>query len=82
MDADIIGFVNGNLTRQKILEVLENPVAPMDAKRIGKTLRLAPLIVSRSLAEMEEKKLIVSENSYYSLTADGKETLQFVRMLL
>lgn len=82
MEEDILGFINGNVARQKVLEVLDAPRAPMDAVRIGKTLRIAPLIVNRTLAELEERGLIAANDRIYTLTGDGKELLSFIRLLL
>lgn len=81
MDEDILGFINGNVMRQKILEVLDAPRAPMDAQRIGKTLRFAPLIVNRTLRELEARGLIAGDGRFFSLTAEGKEVLSFIRLL-
>ena len=82
MEEDILGFINGNVARQKVLEVLDAPRAPIDASRIGKTLRIAPLIVNRTLAELEERGLIAANDRIYTLTEEGRELLSFIRLLL
>jgi predicted transcriptional regulator len=67
---ELIGFVNGNNLRQKVLSLLSSK-GEMDGKRIAKTLRAVYPTVAKTLEELEEKELITKKDEMYSLTETG-----------
>ena len=50
---DLIGFVNGNNIRQKVLSLLSSK-GEMEGKRLSKTLRVAHPTIAKTLEELEE----------------------------
>ncbi|MCK5643412.1 MAG: transcriptional regulator [Gammaproteobacteria bacterium] len=67
---ELIGFVTGNNTRQKILALLGSK-GELDSARIAKTTHIVPLAVNSVLAELLEKELVVKTNELYQLTELG-----------
>ncbi|MGB9929935.1 MAG: winged helix-turn-helix domain-containing protein [Methanosarcina sp.] len=67
---ELIGFVNGNNVRQKVLSLLSSK-GEMDGKRISKTLRIVYPTIAKTLEELEEKALITKKEEMYSLTETG-----------
>ena len=50
---ELIGFVNGNSVRQKVLSLLASK-GEMEGKRISKTLRVVYPTIAKTLEELEE----------------------------
>lgn len=67
---ELVGFVNGNNMRQKVLSLLASN-GEMDRKRISKTLHIVEISMEKTLGELEEKELIVKKGEVYSLTETG-----------
>ena len=64
---ELVGFVNGNNVRQKVLSLLSSK-GKMEEKRISKTLRIVSPTIAKTLQELEEKELIAKNEEMYFLT--------------
>ncbi|MFZ2498872.1 MAG: winged helix-turn-helix domain-containing protein [Methanosarcina sp.] len=77
---ELIGFVNGNNIRQKVLSLLSSK-GEMDGKRIAKTLRVVYLTIAKTLEELEEKELIDKKEEMYSLTETGVKVEKMIQQI-
>jgi predicted transcriptional regulator len=77
---ELIGFVNGNSIRQKVLSLLSSK-GEMEGKRIAKTLRVVYPTVSRTLEELKEKELITKKEEMYSLTETGAKVEKMIQQI-
>ncbi|WP_243683784.1 transcriptional regulator [Methanosarcina barkeri] len=76
---DLIGFVNGNSIRQKVLSLLSSK-GEMEGKRVSKTLRVAHPTIAKTLDELEQKELITKKGRnvlpYRIWNKSGKKMIQ------
>ena len=77
---ELIGFVNGNNVRQKVLSLLASK-GEMEGKRISKTLRIVHLTIAKTLEELEEKELIAKKGEIYFLTETGSKVEKMVQQI-
>lgn len=78
---ELTGFVNGNVNRRKVLEILQSKGAT-DPKRIAKIARLIPAATNQIIAELETNGLIQrTEDGKIELTETGKVIIDFTRAL-
>jgi predicted transcriptional regulator len=77
---ELIGFVNGNNVRQKVLSLLSSK-GEMDGKRIAKTLRVVYPTIAKTLEELEEKELITKKDETYSLTETGTKVEKMIHQI-
>ncbi len=77
---DLIGFVNGNNIRQKVLSLLSSK-GEMEGKRVSKTLRVAHPTISKTLDELEQKELITKKDEMYSLTESGVKVEKMIQQI-
>ena len=77
---ELIGFVNGNNVRQKVLSLLSSK-GEMDGKRISKTLRAVYPTIAKTLEELEEKELITKKEEMYSLTETGIKVENMIQQI-
>ncbi|MGB9132084.1 MAG: winged helix-turn-helix domain-containing protein [Methanosarcina sp.] len=77
---ELIGFVNGNNIRQKVLSLLSSK-GEMDGKRIAKTLRVVYPTIAKTLEELEEKELIDKKEEMYSLTETGVKVEKMIQQI-
>lgn len=77
---EIAGFVNGNTTRAKILNLLSTQNG-LDCEKIAKKLRVVPAVSNKILAELEQKELVVSESGEYRLTEYGKQVAEYIKRI-
>jgi predicted transcriptional regulator len=78
---ELIGFVNGNSIRQKVLSLLASK-GDMEGKRISKTLRVAHPTIAKTLEELEEKELIAKkEEDVYFLTETGTKIEKMIQQI-
>ncbi|MCQ1534282.1 transcriptional regulator [Methanosarcina sp. KYL-1] len=77
---ELVGFVNGNNARQKVLSLLASK-GEMEGKRIAKTLRIVDLSMEKTLGELEEKELIAKKEEMYSLTETGVKIEKIVQKI-
>ena len=77
---ELIGFVNGNSIRQKVLSLLSSK-GEMEGKRIAKTLRVVYPTVARTLEELEEKELVTKKEELYSLTETGVKIEKMIQQI-
>jgi predicted transcriptional regulator len=77
---ELIGFVNGNNTRQKVLSLLSSK-GEMEGKRISKTLRVAHPTIERTLEELKQKELITKKDEIYSLTESGAKVEKMIQQI-
>ncbi|AKB30116.1 Mn-dependent transcriptional regulator [Methanosarcina siciliae C2J] len=77
---ELIGFVNGNSVRQKVLSLLSSK-GEMEGKRISKTLRVVYPTIAKTLEELEEKKLIAKKENVYFLTETGIKVEKMVQQI-
>jgi predicted transcriptional regulator len=77
---ELIGFVNGNSIRQKVLSLLSSK-GEMEGKRIAKTLRVVYPTVARTLEELEEKELVIKKEELYSLTETGVKVEKMIQQI-
>jgi predicted transcriptional regulator len=77
---ELIGFVNGNNIRQKVLSLLSSK-GEMDGKRIAKTLRVVYLTIAKTLEELEEQELIDKKEEMYSLTETGVKVEKMIQQI-
>jgi len=77
---ELIGFVNGNSVRQKVLSLLSSK-GEMEGKRISKTLRVVYPTIVKTLEELEEKELIAKKEDVYFLTETGIKVEKMVQQL-
>lgn len=77
---ELIGFVNGNSIRQKVLSLLASK-GEMEGKRISKTLRVAYPTIAKTLEELEEKELIAKKEEDYLLTETGIKIEKMVQQI-
>ena len=77
---DLIGFVNGNSIRQKVLSLLSSK-GKMEGKRISKTLRVAYPTVTKTLEELDQKELITKKAEMYSLTESGVKVEKMIQQI-
>ena len=77
---ELVGFVNANSVRQKVLSLLSSK-GEMEGERIAKTLRIAYPTVSKTLEELEEKELITKKEEMYSLTETGVKVEKMIQQI-
>ncbi|MFY9339861.1 MAG: winged helix-turn-helix domain-containing protein [Methanosarcina flavescens] len=77
---ELIGFVNGNSIRQKVLSLLSSK-GEMEGKRISKTMRVAHPTVAKTLEELEQKELITKKGETYSLTESGVKVEKIIQQI-
>lgn len=77
---ELIGFVNGNNVRQKVLSLLSSK-GEMEGKRIAKTLRIVYPTIAKTLEELEEKELIAKKEEMYSLTETGTKVEKMIQQI-
>jgi Mn-dependent DtxR family transcriptional regulator len=78
---DLIGFINANKNRLKILEILESKGAAEPA-RVAKIARLIPSAVDNLLEGMQVHGLVQkAADDKVELTAEGKAALDTIRSL-
>jgi len=77
---ELIGFVNGNSVRQKVLSLLASK-GEMEGKRISKTLRVVYPTIAKTLEELEEKELIAKKEDVYFLTETGIKVEKMVQQI-
>jgi predicted transcriptional regulator len=77
---ELIGFVNGNNVRQKVLSLLASK-GEMEGERISKTLRIVHLTIAKTLEELEEKELIAKKEDVYFLTETGIKIEKMVQQI-
>ena len=77
---ELAGFINGNVNRRKILEILASK-GTADAGKISKIARLIPSATAQILEDLSSRDLIQKTDDKYSLTEDGKIILDFIRAL-
>lgn len=77
---ELIGFVNGNSVRQKVLSLLASK-GEMEGKRISKTLRVVYPTIAKTLEELEEKDLIAKKEEIYFLTETGTKVEKMVQQI-
>lgn len=77
---ELIGFVNGNSIRQKVLSLLASK-GEMEGKRISKTLRVVYPTIAKTLEELEEKELIAKKEEAYFLTETGIKIEKMVQQI-
>jgi len=77
---ELIGFVNGNNVRQKVLSLLSSK-GEMEGKRISKTLRVVYPTIAKTLEELEEKELITKKEEMYSLTETGVKVEKMIQQI-
>jgi predicted transcriptional regulator len=77
---ELIGFVNGNNVRQKVLSLLSSK-GEMEGKRIAKTLRVVYPTIVKTLEELEEKELITKKEEMYSLSETGVKVEKMIQQI-
>ncbi|MDI9395178.1 MAG: transcriptional regulator [Euryarchaeota archaeon] len=77
---ELIGFVNGNNLRKKVLSLLASK-GEMEEKRISKTLRVVYPAIKKTLEELEEKDLIGKKEEIYFLTETGSKVEKMVHQI-
>jgi predicted transcriptional regulator len=77
---ELIGFVNGNNVRQKVLSLLSSK-GEMEGKRIAKTLRIVYPTVAKTLEELQEKDLITKKEEIYSLSETGIKVEKMIQQI-
>ena len=78
---DLIGFINANKNRLKILEILESKGAA-ESTRVAKIARLIPSAVDNLLEGLEANGLVQkTADNKVELTAEGKSALDVIRAL-
>jgi predicted transcriptional regulator len=77
---ELVGFVNGNNLRQKVLSLLSSK-GEMDGQRIAKTLRAVYPTIAKTLEELEEKELITKKDEMYSLTETGIKVENMIQQI-
>jgi predicted transcriptional regulator len=77
---ELIGFVNGNSVRQKVLSLLASK-GEMEGKRISKTLRAVYPTIAKTLEELEEKELVAKKEEVYFLTETGIKVEKMVQQI-
>ena len=77
---EITGFVNGNVNRRKILEILDSK-GETEAVRVAKIARIIPSAAAQILEELSARNLVQKNGDKYSLTDEGKTVIGFIRAL-
>ena len=77
---ELIGFVNGNNVRQKVLSLLSSK-GEMEGKRIAKTLRIVYPTIAKTLEELQEKDLIAKKEEMYSLSETGIKVEKMIQQI-
>lgn len=78
---ELAGFVNGNVNRRKVLEILESKGAT-DPQRIAKIARLIPSAVDKIIEELETNGLVQkTSDGKIDLTEEGKVITDYIRAL-
>ncbi len=77
---ELVGFVNGNNVRQKVLSLLSSK-GKMEEKRISKTLRIVSPTIAKTLQELEEKELIAKKDEMYFLTETGAKVEKMIQQI-
>ncbi|MDD2440163.1 MAG: transcriptional regulator [Methanosarcinaceae archaeon] len=77
---ELIGFVNGNNLRQKVLALLASK-GEMEGKRIAKILHIASPSMEKTLGELQEKELISEQEGKFVLTDTGEKVEKIVMSL-
>jgi Mn-dependent DtxR family transcriptional regulator len=68
----IMGFVMGNKQRERVIQILGSK-GKMAADKVAKVEHIPAPMVSKILAEMAEKNLVVENDGIWCLTDDGME---------
>jgi predicted transcriptional regulator len=77
---ELVGFVNANNVRQKVLSLLSSK-GEMGGERIAKTLRIVYPTVAKTLEELEEKELIAKKDEMYFLTETGIKVEKMIQQI-
>jgi predicted transcriptional regulator len=77
---ELVGFVNGNNVRQKVLSLLSSK-GKMEEKRISKTLRVVYPTIVKTLKELEDKELIAKKEGMYFLTETGVKVEKMIQQI-
>jgi predicted transcriptional regulator len=77
---ELVGFVNANSVRQKVLSLLSSK-GEMEGERIAKTLRVVYPTIAKTLEELEEKELIVKKEELYYLTETGIKVEKMIQQI-
>ena len=77
---ELVGFVNANNVRQKVLSLLSSK-GEMEGERIAKTLRVVYPTVAKTLEELEEKELITKKEDKYYLTETGVKVEKMIQQI-
>ncbi len=77
---ELVGFVNGNNVRQKVLSLLSSK-GKMEEKRISKTLRVVYPTIAKTLKELEDKELIAKKEGMYFLTETGVKVEKMIQQI-
>lgn len=77
---ELIGFVNGNVNRRKVLEIIGSK-GPNEAQRIAKIARLIPSATDQLLGDLEAKGLVQKTDGKYELTEQGKAVADVIRTI-
>lgn len=77
---ELIGFVNGNSARQKVLSLLASK-GEMDGKRISKTLHIVYPSMEKTLEELREKDLVSKQEDKYALTEMGAKVEKTIQQI-
>jgi predicted transcriptional regulator len=69
MDGNM-GFIMGSRQRERVVQVLGSK-GKMSAEKVAKVEHIPAPMVTKILAEMAEKNLVVENDGIWSLTDDG-----------
>ncbi len=81
MDEELIGYVTGNINRDRIMKILESKGAEK-SEVIAKRARIPSRTASKILLELKEKGLVEQEGENFKLTAKGEEVVKAILKIL
>jgi predicted transcriptional regulator len=67
-----MGFIMGNKQRERVIQILGSK-GKMAADKVAKVEHIPAPMVTKILAEMAEKNLVVENDGEWSLTETGQE---------
>ncbi len=72
MDEELIGYISGNINRDRIMKILDSKGAEK-SEVVAKVARIPSRTASKILFELKEKGLVEQEGESFKLTAKGGE---------
>ncbi|MEM2934684.1 MAG: winged helix-turn-helix domain-containing protein [Methanocellales archaeon] len=81
MTEELIGYVTGNINRDRIMKILESKGAEK-SEVIAKRARIPLKTAGKILMELKEKGLVEQEGENFKLTSKGREIVREILKII